>query len=474
MRKNILLIDESLTIHKIVELTIEKEAYELFNAYNAEEGVALASSENISCILIDVLIINEEANYLDRLQKASPNAEIIVLVNTFKQFQDVSGVFPLIVHHIVKPFNAPALNMVLRLAALRAEEKRSAEVEGAAESGVSEGEKPLAAEESKTLALIDSSLATESSENVSLEASETSSSEEKSSEEKSSESTTLESSEIKSRDDGDNSEEENSGEHDEPPITEFVITDVFAAGKKTENVTRNDLIVEGIEQDVELEILQKFIEPAETDEGAFPKDGYSYQDISIPADKSSAPDVSTVIDIMDKVIATENIDADIGKLELDLDNNDVSQALQGYGDIDAAEVSPPAKDENFNDLQELDSEDSKFEGVEVELGKTNEELFSSETDERKEILGLFPSAEKSEKQGFKKIAESIIPDKTAVSRLYFELPKDEFVALFKRYLDNTTIDFLLHDTIKSVLEKMLPELLEKTIRKELERIIKGS
>ncbi|MDR2400330.1 MAG: hypothetical protein LBD73_01600 [Deferribacteraceae bacterium] len=558
MRKNILLIDESLTIHKIVELTIERESYELFNAYNAEEGVALASSEDMCCILIDVLIIKEDPYYMEKLHNASPKAEMIPLVSTFKQFQEIGKEYPYVAHHIVKPFNAPALNMVLGIASKKYEKKGKAE-EGDADANEKEAlgenaENSAGTEQTRTSDAIKDEGQETSDDLTANESGETPSSEGEAPQvaseaenlnadlEKEGESSEIEVEEASYTESAENMESATAagsesvknynesktpsnipmiyqdGYGDIPVKDDLVITDAFAGKKNGESVTRNDLIVDSIEQDAELEILQEFLEKpqkselaeevhdemAEAEAGGkieigcgneipetagdggehktgdgeediFPKDIYSYQDIAMPASSgASVPDVSTVIDIMDKVIAKENIDADLDLSEGDFGSE--QQSVPNYGDVEVNGEDISQKEDLFQSLGELDSEDSEFKGVDVELGKTNEELFnSSETNERKEILELFPSAENSEKRGgFKRIAESNIPDKTSAARLYFELPREEFVEIFKKYLDKTTIDYLLHDTIKSVLEKMLPELLEKLVRKELERIIKGS
>jgi DNA-binding response OmpR family regulator len=508
MRKNVLLIDESHTIHKIVELTIEKQSYELFSAYNAEEGLALAASNDIDCVLIDVLIVNEDPSYVGKLTSSSSKAVIVPLVNTFNQFQDLNNNYPFITNHVVKPFNAPALNLVLELAVGKAGEQRKQDAEEReTENRSEENTETVSEENAETISEENTeTVSEENAETASEESIETESKEKEETEDVSEDGAETETSEAAveaenttdnavdqtedketaenhpvSAIDTENTDSENSEESDETiPLTSLQDRYGDIPEKESSEVTRNDLVLDTIEQDVELEILQDYMVKSEdeAEESSTQPNENVYGDISL-SDAGNVPDVSTVIDIMDKVIATEQIDTNLGKLELELsdesfDKENVSESFMGYGDVEFNES--PASTEAEELKTELDDIDNEFKGVMVELGETNEALFTSDTKEREEIMDVFPSDEKNEQAaGFKKIAEKTVSaDKTSVARLYFELPRDEFVELFKKYLDKTTIDYLLHDTVKSILDKILSETLEKSVRKELERIIKGN
>jgi DNA-binding response OmpR family regulator len=509
MRKNVLLIDESHTIHKIVELTIEKQSYELFSAYNAEEGLALAASNDIDCVLIDVLIVNEDPTYVGKLTSSSSKAVIVPLVNTFNQFQDLNNKYPFITNHVVKPFNAPALNLVLELAVGKAGEQRRQDAEAKETENQSEENTETISEEN-TETVSEENAETASEENIETEGKEkeetlTASEDgtEPAAQTETSESVEAENTTDNTADqialtdqaedketeenlpvsaiDTENTDSENATESDETiPSLQDRYGDI--PEEESSEVTRNDLVLDTIEQDVELEILQDYMVKSEDDakESSTQPDENVYGDISL-SDTGNVPDVSTVIDIMDKVIATEQIDTNLGKLELELsdesfDKENISESFMGYGDVEFNEKSASAEAAPAEELKtELDDIDNEFKGVMVGLGETNEALFTSDTKEREEIMDVFPSDEKNEQAGFKKIAEKTVSaDKASVARLYFELPRDEFVELFKKYLDKTTIDYLLHDTVKSILDKILSETLEKSVRKELERIIKGN
>jgi FixJ family two-component response regulator len=492
MRKNVLLIDESHTIPKIVELTLEKQSYELFSAYNAEEGLALASSNDIDCILIDVLIVNEDPTYIGKLTSFSSKTVIVPLVNTFNQFQDLNNKYPFITNHVVKPFNAPALNLVLELAVGKAGEQRKQDAEERAAESKSD-ENVISYENTDTVS--EENIETESKEEAEEAPEDDTESAaptetdkppveaERALTDSIADQTAITDQTEETEDGPENTDSENLTQSDEtPPLTSFQdrygdIPEEETFPQVDSEVTRNDLVLDTIEQDVELEILQDYMVKSEEDSEQSNENVYG--DISL-SDAGKVPDVSTVIDIMDKVIATEQIDTDLGKLELELSdesfsNEDISESFMGYGDVEFNEKPASEEEAPVEDLK-TDDNDDEFKGVMVELGETNEALFTSDKKEREEIMEVFASDEKNEQAaGFKKIAEKTVSaDKAPVARLYFELPKDEFVEIFKRYLDKNTIDFLLHDTVKSILDKILSETLEKSVRKELERIIKGN
>jgi DNA-binding response OmpR family regulator len=490
MRKNVLLIDESHTIHKIVELTIEKQSYDLLSAYNAEEGLALASSNDIDCVLIDVLIVNDDPSYVGKLTSFSSKAVIVPLVNTFNQFQDLSNKYPFITNHVVKPFNAPALNLVLELAVGKAGEQRKQDAEEREAESKSENTADTVSDEN-TETLSEENIETENKEAEEAPEDNTESAAEADEPSVEAESAltdniadqsaiTDQTEETENKPpvsaiDAESTDSEDLTQSDETmPLASF--QDRYGdIPEKDSEVSRNDLVLDTIEQDTELEILQDYM--VKSEENPEQSNENVYGDISISGGK--VPDVSTVIDIMDKVIATEQIDTDLGKLELELsdesfEGENISESFMGYGDVEFNEKPASEEEAPVEDLK-TDDNDDEFKGVMVELGETNEALFTSDTKEREEIMEVFPSDEKNEQTGFKKIAEKTASaDKAPVARLYFELPKDEFVEIFKRYLDKNTIDFLLHDTVKSILDKILSETLEKSVRKELERIIKGN
>jgi len=89
MAKRILLADDSLTIHRVVELTFAEEDFELYTAKNGQEALAKTKEVNPDLIITDVNMPEMDGYDLCREVKEDPalsHIPVILLKGTFEPF----------------------------------------------------------------------------------------------------------------------------------------------------------------------------------------------------------------------------------------------------------------------------------------------------------------------------------------------------------------------------------------------------
>ncbi|GAB7140572.1 hypothetical protein RsTz2092_05220 [Deferribacterales bacterium RsTz2092] len=113
-RKNVLLIDDSATIHKIVELIVDKRTFSLISAFNTADALSLISDPNLSVVMIDSRLFAEASqDFFVALRALGGKVGIILLVGAYEQFVDMDIEHALIDDYLVKPFNSITINQVL-------------------------------------------------------------------------------------------------------------------------------------------------------------------------------------------------------------------------------------------------------------------------------------------------------------------------------------------------------------------------
>ena len=60
MKKKILLIDDSVTIHRVIDLCVDKVKYDVFKVFSREEAVMKLKSEQPDLVLLDNKLANNE------------------------------------------------------------------------------------------------------------------------------------------------------------------------------------------------------------------------------------------------------------------------------------------------------------------------------------------------------------------------------------------------------------------------------
>ena len=91
MAKKILLADDSLTIHRVVELTFAEEDFELYTARNGQEALAKIDEVNPDLIITDVNMPEMDGYDLCREVKEDPalsHIPVILLKGTFEPFDE--------------------------------------------------------------------------------------------------------------------------------------------------------------------------------------------------------------------------------------------------------------------------------------------------------------------------------------------------------------------------------------------------
>lgn len=108
MRKPVLLIDDSATIQKIVDLTIDQQHFELISAYSIEEGLNKCKEFSIASIIIDGdLLRNSSKHDVLSLFANDGGVKILVIGEDDAEYPEAAGYLP-------KPFSATKLNSALK------------------------------------------------------------------------------------------------------------------------------------------------------------------------------------------------------------------------------------------------------------------------------------------------------------------------------------------------------------------------
>ncbi len=116
----ILIIEDERKIARFLELELTHEGYEVEIAYDGREGLNKAEDENISMILLDVML--PELNGMEVLRRIRKNSEVPIIMLTAKDdvFDKVTGLDLGANDYMTKPFAIEEL-----LARIRASIKRT-------------------------------------------------------------------------------------------------------------------------------------------------------------------------------------------------------------------------------------------------------------------------------------------------------------------------------------------------------------
>lgn len=118
MNKKVLIIDDDISIRKIVEISLKAIAgWEVVSAGSGQEGLQMAQTEQPDAILLDVMMPGMDGiTTLNYMQANSLTQSIPTILLTAKVSSDAKNAFAElpIVGVITKPFKAPDLveNMI--------------------------------------------------------------------------------------------------------------------------------------------------------------------------------------------------------------------------------------------------------------------------------------------------------------------------------------------------------------------------
>lgn len=110
MKKKILLIDDSMTIHRVIDLSIDDEKYHVEKVFTIEDADAKLKNFKPDVILLDNKLEGIKLEEYVRKLKESCNAAVILLVGAFDEFTEKNLKNFNADDFIVKPFNSNLLD----------------------------------------------------------------------------------------------------------------------------------------------------------------------------------------------------------------------------------------------------------------------------------------------------------------------------------------------------------------------------
>lgn len=116
MKNKVLLIDDSITIHRVIDLSIDSDRYEITKVFSREDATPKIQNDKFDFILLDAKLDNINATeYIKELRVAQPGAKILILVGNFDNFTEEQLLKIGADDYLVKPFSTQALNEKLTL-----------------------------------------------------------------------------------------------------------------------------------------------------------------------------------------------------------------------------------------------------------------------------------------------------------------------------------------------------------------------
>lgn len=111
MKSKVLLIDDSVTIHRVIDLSIDMDRYDIVKVFSKEDAALKMQSEQFDYILLDNKLDNIViSDYIKELKAVQPSASIILLVGAFDRFDESDLEKTGADDYLVKPFDSQSLN----------------------------------------------------------------------------------------------------------------------------------------------------------------------------------------------------------------------------------------------------------------------------------------------------------------------------------------------------------------------------
>lgn len=126
MKKKVLLIDDSMTIHRVIDLSIDDELYSVEKAFTSDDAEVKYRNLKPDIILLDNKLEGVKLPDYTAKLKSDTGAYVILLVGAFDQFSQADLAGSGADDYIVKPFNSTLLNQKLNSAPIADTEKLSA------------------------------------------------------------------------------------------------------------------------------------------------------------------------------------------------------------------------------------------------------------------------------------------------------------------------------------------------------------
>ena len=424
MSKKILLIDDSITIHRVIDLSID-DAYEVQKAFSAEEANSKLSKFIPDVVLLDNKLDNTKINELIKEIKFKvPNTKVVLLVGAFDQFDEEDAKKLGADDFLVKPFNSTSL-----------EEKL--------ESMIPEN-KPTSVESVKDV--VEQEPADEAVEELRA---------------------TIEDTEVES---------------DE----EFIFDEIneeLEFDKKDETLKESSEIKEAIDKDKREETLDDIFDDLELDEKPVkePESAAAKTNILnevLETEKIEEPVVEKDIVKKSELDLENLLDDDIK------DDEDSGELVKDEISVKEEVVLEPISEENdiFADLESTDKEKKPVEDLNV-FDKRDSDIQVEETvkDEASKIASevLVGGAAGADVSGKGKAVDEVKPsddsksEKTEVVKINKEQIKAAVAEVLNEEFLKDTIKSALAENLEKVIWAIIPDLAEKLILQEIEKLKKG-
>ena len=108
IKKKILVVEDEPNISNLVKVILQKNGYEVLQAFVGQEGLSMAQREKPDLIILDVMMPNMDGfEVARRLSKMKETKNIpIIMLSSAAQFKDkIKGIESGAIDYITKPFN---------------------------------------------------------------------------------------------------------------------------------------------------------------------------------------------------------------------------------------------------------------------------------------------------------------------------------------------------------------------------------
>ncbi len=111
MTKTLLVVDDSPTVRKLVELSFNGKGWKLHFASSGEEGVAKAAELRPDVVLLDYVLPDMTGSDVcaGMTRRGLVQSKIILMTAKEERIRSQFAAYPNVVDYVTKPFTAPAV-----------------------------------------------------------------------------------------------------------------------------------------------------------------------------------------------------------------------------------------------------------------------------------------------------------------------------------------------------------------------------
>lgn len=114
MKNKVLLVDDSITIHRVIDLSIDTDNFEIIKVFSEETATQKLKETTFEFILLDYKLENTNiTSYISTIKNMQPSAKIIILIGAFDKFAPEDLIATGANDYLVKPFDSQSLNTKL-------------------------------------------------------------------------------------------------------------------------------------------------------------------------------------------------------------------------------------------------------------------------------------------------------------------------------------------------------------------------